>query len=322
MNYIRLHSDRPEEPLDPHEAQLGLRHRDVVHMLEILGEPSAPRADKIKAFRLLKEVLPDHEQHAAQHSAVQIITPYLYNSHKGLILQAVSCLVSFVLTEDLAKALTTEVSRVLAFIDPDEELPLRLESAKLLRIIAEFTGPIREFVTEPGPSRLLRAISGRQSDTAFIDEMFGLLSRLANASPVRIPLCNSIEVMMLLVRSFSNTALRQRAIILASNIAMDHTHAAKIALLNCDIIPSISPFLEAPNADLRYSILSLLCLLAVPKEGKHKISTDRDLPDAINNIARNDEDENCREAATELRVLVTELPLGKAIMGTEKSADA
>jgi hypothetical protein len=45
-------------------------------------------------------------------------------------------------------------------------------------------------------------------------------------------------------------------------------------------------------------------LLSVPKEGKHRISTDRDLPDAINNIARNDEEEKCREAATELRVLV------------------
>jgi hypothetical protein len=78
-----------------------------------------------------------------------------------------------------------EVSRLLAVIDPEEEPPLKLESGALLRIIAEFTWPIREFVTEPGPSRLLHAISGHQSEVAFIDETFGLLSRLANAAPVR-----------------------------------------------------------------------------------------------------------------------------------------
>jgi hypothetical protein len=321
MTYLVTQSDHPDQPLEPNEAQLGLKHRDIIHMLEILRNPATPRPNKLKAFRLLKEVLPDHEQHAFQHQAVPVITPYLYDSHKGLVLLAVSCLVSFVLTEDLAKSLSTEVSRLLEFIDPEEESPLRLESATLLRIIVEFTGPIREFVSEPGPSRLLRAISSRQTDVPFIHEMFGLLSRLANTAAVRTPLCGSIEFLMLLIRSFANVQLRQRSIILASTIAMDPTHSAKLALLNCDIIPSIAPFLEAPHAELRYSILSLLCLLAVPKEGKHKISTDRDLPDAINSIARNDEDDQCREAALELKVLVTELPLGKAILGTEKSTE-
>jgi hypothetical protein len=67
--------------------------------------------------------------------------------------------------------------------------------------------------------------------------------------------------------------------------------------------------------------MSLLCLLCLPKEGKHKISTDRDLPDSINNIARNDEDDLCRKAAMELRVLVTEVPLGRAIMGNARPSD-
>jgi hypothetical protein len=53
-----------------------------------------------------------------------------------------------------------EVSRLLAVIDPEEEPPLKLESGALLRIIG-------------------------QSEVAFIDETFGLLSRLANAAPVR-----------------------------------------------------------------------------------------------------------------------------------------
>jgi hypothetical protein len=321
MTYLWTQSDRPDQPLDPYEAQLGLKHRDVIHMLELLRDSQCPRPNQLRALRLLKEVLPDHEQHAAKYDAVQVLTPYLYCSHKGLILHTVSCLVSFVLTEDLALTLSTAVSRLLEFIDPGEETPLRLETATLLRIIAEFTGPIREFVTEPGLARLLRAISGRQTDLSFVDEMFGLLSRLANHATVRVPLCNSIEFMTLLVRSFSIVRLRQRSIILASTIAMDPSHAAKLALLNYDIVPSIAPFLEAPNAELRYSILSLLCLLAVPKEGKHKISTDRDLPDAINAIARNDENDKCRDAAAELRMLVTELPLGKAILGTEKTSD-
>jgi hypothetical protein len=321
MSYVFTQSDRPDDPLDPHEAQLGLRHRDIIHMLEILANPDSPRPNRMKALRLLKEVLPDHEQFAAKQNALSIITPYLYNQHKGLILLSVSCLVSFISTEDLARSLSTEVSRLIEFIDPDEEAPLRLESATLLRIIAEFTGPVRGFVIEPGPARLLRAISGRQSDVLFIDQMFGLLARVANSTPVRTILCESTEFLMLLVRSFSNLTLRHRCVILASTLAIDPLHKATLALIQCDIVANISPFLEAPNADLRYGILSLLCLLAVLKEGKHRISTDRDLPDAINNIARNDEDEQCREAAAELRVLVAELPLGRAIMGTDRLAE-
>lgn len=147
---------------------------------------------------------------------------------------------------------------------------------------------------------------------------FGLLSRITNKQQIRIKLIESNDFLTLLVRSFTNSALRQVSIILASNIAMDPTHKGKIALLNADILASISIFLEATDPDMRYSIISLMALLAVPKEGKHKISTDHDIPDLINNIARTDEDEPCRDAAEEVRVLVSELPLGKAIMGGSK----
>jgi hypothetical protein len=228
MTYVKTQSDFPDQPLDPHEAELGLRHRDIDHMLEILSDPQSPRPNRLKAFRFLKEVIPDHEQYVAKHGAIPIITAYLYDQPKGLVLHAISALVSLVLTEDLAKMLSAEVSRVLEFIDPEEEASLRFESATLLRIIAEFTWPIRKFVAEPGPSRLVRAMSGRQSDVLFIEQMFGLLSRVANAAIVRTTLCDSMEFLMLLVRSFTNVASRHRAIILASTIAMDPTHKAKL----------------------------------------------------------------------------------------------
>jgi hypothetical protein len=177
-------------------------------------------------------------------------------------------------------------------------------------------------MNEPAPSEIVRSISARQTDAEFIREMFGMLSRLANTAPIRLPLCTSIEFLTMLVRSLSNPFLRNAAVLLASNIAMDPTHQGKLALLSCDILPSVAPYLHSTDAHVRYSILSLLCLLAVPKDGKHIISTDRDLPDTINAIARGDDDDKCREAAAELKVLVTELALGKAIIGTGKSTAA
>jgi hypothetical protein len=67
--------------------------------------------------------------------------------------------------------------------------------------------------------------------------------------------------------------------------------------------------------------MSLLCLLAVTKKGKHSISIERVLADSINKFAQNDANGHWQEAAGECRLLVTELPLGKAIMGTKKSAE-
>jgi hypothetical protein len=52
MSYLYTQSDRPNDPLDPREAQLGLLHREVIHMLTILAIPDSPRANRLKAFRL------------------------------------------------------------------------------------------------------------------------------------------------------------------------------------------------------------------------------------------------------------------------------
>jgi hypothetical protein len=288
-------------------------------MLEILSDEQSPRPNRVRALRLLEAVLPYHEQEAVLQNAIEIIVPYLYHAHRGLVLQALAVLSRLVETEDIAKKLIPQIPHLVALLDIQEESPLRREAARLLRLIAEFVGPVPGFLANPVPDLLVEAIANRHSDSAFVREMFGLLSRLANNQRLRAPLIQSNEFMTLLVRSFSNVNLRGVSIILASNIAMDGGHQGKLALLNIDILSSVAPFLESQDSNVRYAILSLLCLLAVAKDGKHKISTDRDLPDQINSIARADEDDGCREAAAELRVLVTELPLGKAIMGAENS---
>ncbi|OHT07643.1 hypothetical protein TRFO_24142 [Tritrichomonas foetus] len=187
-----------------------------------------------------------------------------------------------------------------------------------MKTIAEFLGPVTPFLTGSVPKQLVEAVSSRQSTQSFLLHAFRLLSRLTNNQSIRIPLIENIDFLTILVRSFSSSDLRQAAIICSSNIAMDPSHRGKIALLNADILLSISAFLESTDPLIRYAILSLIALLAVPKDGKHKISTDRDLPDLINRIAKDDDDESCREAASEVRVLVSELPLGKAILGGQK----
>ena len=45
------------------------------------------------------------------------------------------------------------------------------------------------------------------------------------------------------------------------------------------------------------------------------IATDSEIPDIINNIAKNDPDETVKQAAQKVRIMVSELPIGKAIMG-------
>jgi hypothetical protein len=45
-----IESGGPERVFDPFEASFGLRHRDIIHMLEILGDAQAPTPNKIKAL--------------------------------------------------------------------------------------------------------------------------------------------------------------------------------------------------------------------------------------------------------------------------------
>lgn len=111
--------------------------------------------------------------------------------------------------------------------------------------------------------------------------------------------------------------LRNVALIFASNIAMDPSHRGKRALLDADILTNIVDFLKSPDTQLKSAVLSLVALLAVPKEGKNDIATDDQMPTIITDIIKNDKDEACRKAAESVRTLVCELPLGKAIMGGE-----
>ncbi|OHS98820.1 hypothetical protein TRFO_01887 [Tritrichomonas foetus] len=305
----------PERVFDPYEATLGLRHRDIIHMLEILSEPQAPRANKIKALRLLNEVLPGRQHEAEMNGAIDILRPYLMQPPNGLLLNTLVAFNTLINTEDLAKKMLQDIPRIVEIIAPEIEPPLRREAARLLRIIAEFVGPESPFLSGAVPKGLVAAVSDRDSQPEFLLEAYGLLSRLTNQQNIRIPLIDSNDFLTIMVRSFSKPMLRQVTIILASNIAMDPSHRGKLALLNADILPNIEEFLKSEDEKLRYAVLSLISLLGVPKEGKNDIATDEQLPDLINNIIKNDPDESCRKAADEVKILVSELPLGRAIMG-------
>lgn len=312
---VSTQSGPAEHVFDPFEATLGLRHRDIIHMLEILSEPQAPKANKIKALRLLNEVLPGRQHEAEANNAIEILRPYLMQPPNGLLLNTLACFNTLINTEDFARKMVQDVPRIVEIIDPEIEPPLRIEAAKLLRIIAEFVGDESHFVSGSVPKRLVAAVSDRDAPPEFLREAYGFLSRLANQQNIRIPLIGSEDFRHILVRSFSKPMLRQVSIILASNIAMDPNHRGKQALLDADILPNIEDFLKSDDAKLRYAVLSLIALLAVPKEGKNDIAKDDQLPDLINNIIQNDPDENCRKAANEVKVLVSELPIGQTIMG-------
>lgn len=311
----------PERVYDPFDPTLGLRHRDIIHMLEILNEPQAPRASKIKALRLLDENLPGRQHEAEMYGAIDTLRSFLMQPPNGLLLNTLVCFNTLINTEDLARKMLPDIPRIVEIISPEIEPPLRIEAAKLLRIIAEFVGEESPFISGGVPKGLVTAVSDRDATPEFLREAYGLLSRLANQQNIRIPLISSEDFLTILVRSFAKPMLRQVSIILASNIAMDPSHRGKKALLDADILTNIEGFLKSDDAKLRYAILSLIALLGVPKEGKNDIATDDQLPDLINDIIKNDPDESCRKAADEVKVLVSELPLGRAIMGGPEEAE-
>lgn len=300
---------------DPFEPTLGLRHREISHMLEILSNPQAPKSSKIKALQLLTEVIPGRQHEADMLGIFDILRPFLMQNPNGLLLNALVVFNSLINTKDLAAKLLEDVPRIVELVHPDIEKPIRTEAARLLRSVAEYVGPEVPFQSGSVPSQLVAAVASRDCDTDFLLEGFRLLSRLTNKQNIRVPLIDNSDFLLALVRSFSNIKLRESAFILASNIAMDPSHRGKIALLNAEILPAIQPYLTSEDESVRLSALSLLCLLAVPKDGKQMIATDPNMPEVISNIISKDTSEECKKAANELRLLVTEHPIGKAIMG-------
>jgi hypothetical protein len=309
-------SATPADPVfSPYEATLGLRHRDIIHLLEILDDPQAPVPDRIKSLRLLNEVLPGRQHEAEMYGAIDKLRPYLMQPANGLLINSIVAFNTLINTEDLARKMLQDVPRIVEIIAPDVEPPIRREAAKLLRIIAEFVGPEAPFLAGSVPWSLVEAVASRPIDPEFLVQAYGLMSRLANKQQVRVPLFESTDALTILVRSFSNPILRNVALIFASNIAMDPSHRGKSALLNADILPNLVEYLSSPDAKLRLTVLSLLALLAVPKEGKHDVATDDSLPAEISRVIENDPDDDCKKAAIEVRTLVCEYPMGRALFG-------
>ena len=311
----------PERVFDPYEATLGLRHRDIIHMLEILSEPQAPRPNKIKALRLLNEVLPGRQHEAEMYGAFDILRPYLMQPPNGLLLNTLVCFNKLVHTEDLARHMLPDIPRIVEIIAPEFEPPLRTEAARLLKIIAEFVGAESPFLSGAVPRELVAAVSDHEATPEFLKEAYLFLSRLVNQQNIRIPLIDSTDFLNILVKSFAKEEIREACIILSSNIAMDPQHKGKLALLNADILPALRDFLRSEDEKLRYSILSLLCLLGVPKDGKSDIATDEQLPDLINEIIEKDPDPACKLAAEEVKFQVCELPMARALMGVDDSGE-
>jgi hypothetical protein len=263
----------------------------------------------------LNEVLPGRQHEAEMHGVIDILRPYLMQPANGLLLNSLVAFNTLINTEDLARKLLQDIPQIVEVIEPSVEPPLRREAAKLLRIIAEFVGPEPPFLAGGVPSALVQAVGCRPIDAEFLVQAYGLMSRLANKQQIRVPLFESTDALTILVRSFSNPLLRNVALIFASNIAMDPSHRGKSALLNADILPNMVEYLSSPDPRLRLTVLSLLALLAVPKEGKHDIATDDALPPAILHVIDHDDDESCKKAAIGVRTLVCEYPMGRALFG-------
>lgn len=305
--------DPPKKIYDPFEPTLGLRHRDIQHQLEILSNAAAPKASKIKALHTLTEVIPGRQHEADMYNAIEILRQFLMQPPNGLLLNALVVFNGLINTADLAKKLIEDVPRIVELLAPEMEKPIRKEAAQLLRCIAEHLGPEVQFQSGYVPSQLAASVSYKDSDTDFLLQAFRLLSRLTNKQNIRAPLIDSTDFLRILVESISNPELRAASIILASNIAMDPTDRGKLALLNAEIIVPVRGVITSHDQQLRLSAITLLALLAVPKDGKHMMATDQELPRMVSDAVKYDPDEKCRDAARGLCTLIIEHPVGKAI---------
>ena len=300
---------------DEYEISMGYGHQEILHLLGIVIDDVAPKAKKIKALRLLADIFPGREDEAIQLNAISVIKPFLAQQPNGLLLHSISAITALVNNADHANFIVSDIPKIVKILSPDVEPPLRLAAATLLCRIAEFVGPVNEFTQDKIPTDLVTAVAYKDSSKEFINEMFYLLSRLTNVQKVRVPIISSTELLARICKSISDPYLSDSAMILSNNIAMDKSHHGKIALLNSGIIDVINPLLRSDDKEIRMSALSLIALLAVPKDGKELLSTMPDTADLLQKISETDPDMICRDTAMKCRIFIAEIPFGKAIVG-------
>lgn len=310
------YTDKPfAEQHDPYEISLGLGHREISHLLEIIYDEQATRMDKIKALRLLNDVLPGREAEAIQLHAFDALRPLLLQQNNGLLLHTLVALNTLISTYQDAENLSSDIPRIVEVVDPENEVPLRIAAAALLSHIAELLGPIDPFIEGDVPIKLVAAAASKYSTTPLLVELFRLLSRLTNKQKVRVPLIENTDLLKVIVSSIPKEELQMLAINLSENIAMDSGNNGKKALLEADILDELGPLLSSPRVTVRIATISLITLLSVPKDGKERIAMERSIADALKTISEEDPDLECRKAALKCRIIVAELPLGKVIVG-------
>ncbi|KAK8894506.1 hypothetical protein M9Y10_022940 [Tritrichomonas musculus] len=310
------YTDKPfVEQHDPYEISLGLGHREISHLLEIIYDQQATRMDKIKALRLLNDVLPGREAEAIQLHAFDALRPLLLQQNNGLLLHTLVALNTLISTIQDAEKLSSDIPRIVEVIDPENEVPLRIAAATLLSHIAELLGPIDPFIEGDVPIKIVAAAASKYSTPPLLAELFRLLSRLTNKQKVRVPLIENKDLLKVIVKSIANPDLQMLVINLAENVAMDSGNNGKLALLDVDILDELGPLLSSPKVTVRMATISLITLLSVPKEGKERIAMERSIADTLKNISESDPDLECRRAALKCRIIVAELPFGKVIVG-------
>jgi len=300
---------------DPYEISLGYGHQEIGHLLDIIAEPQASRPSTIKALRLLADVLPGREDEAIQLHAFEILKELILQPPNGILLHALRALQKLAVRSDIAILLTPHIPRLVEIIHPEIEVSIRVEACSLLRHMADLIGPVDQFTEGDIPILITVASSSDLCTKPFMIESFRLLSRLTNVQKVRIPIISSSELLKKIVTSILDPDLQNEALNLASNIAMDKSHRGKVALLESDILDTVTTLLKSRSVETRLAALSLIALLAVPKDGKELLSTMPDVADTLKKISSDDPDLQCRNAAKKCRIFVAEIPFGKVIMG-------
>lgn len=303
------------EQYDPHEISLGNGRREIQHVLEIIYDPQSNRPAKTKALRLLVDLLPGREEEAIQLDAFEVLRPLLLQPPNSILLYTLIALEKLISTPDHACVLIDDIKRIVEILNPEVEIPLRVAAGSLLRHMAELTGPIEAYFKDDLPSQIVTAAASEFTTKPLLTELFRLLSRLTNHQKVRIPIIENDSLLEKIVKSVTDAELRTGALDLANNVAMDSSHNGKRALLDHDILDVLSPLLEAKEISLRMPVLSLMSMLAVPKEGKERIAMSRCIADSLKRISETDADLGCRRAAQKCRIFVAELPFGKVIIG-------